>query len=153
MSCGHVFFLLVPVLLSACVSSIPTAEKLDEMERSVRAEYRQEYVILEDQRRSGSLTGEDYTLAKAQLDRRVQNRVDTMAYSRHALVQSDLKAHAIPTPDSPQQNMPPGVGTISGSVYNSQRQNGIGNQVMGNMMQELGGTSFNARRAGSLYDQ
>lgn len=146
-------FIAIPVLLSACVSSAPTAEKLDELERDVRAEYRQEYVLLEEQRRSGQMSGEQYTLAKTQLDRRVQNRVDTMAWSRHALVQSDMKANAIPTPDRPQQNIPPGVGTITGSVYNAQRQNGIGNQVMGNMMQELGGTSFNARRAGTLYDQ
>ncbi|MEN3939805.1 hypothetical protein WJU23_00805 [Prosthecobacter sp. SYSU 5D2] len=146
-------FIAIPVLLSACVSSTPTAEKLDELEQTVRAEYRQEYVQLEDQRRSGELSGEEYTLAKSKLERRVQNRVDTMAWSRHALVESDMKANAIPTPDRPQQNIAPGVGTITGSVYNSQRQNGIGNQVMGNMMQELGGTSFNARRAGSMYDQ
>lgn len=146
-------FIAIPVLLSACVSSTPTAEKLDELERNVRAEYREEYVMLEEQRRSGAMGGEEYTLAKTQLDRRVQNRVDTMAWSRHALVESDMKANAIPTPDRPQQNIPPGVGTLQGSVYNAQRQNGIGNQVMGNMMQELGGTSFNARRAGTLYDQ
>ncbi|TDU81018.1 hypothetical protein EI77_00320 [Prosthecobacter fusiformis] len=145
--------LSLTVLLSACISSTPTAEKLDELERNVRAEYRQEYVMLEDQRRTGTLSGEEYTIAKSALDKRVQNRVDTMAWSRHALVQSDMKAHAIPTPDKPQKNLPPGVGTLQGSVYNAQRQNGIGNQAMGNLMQELGGTDFNQRRAGTLYDQ
>jgi hypothetical protein len=153
MSPLHALTFACVVLLSSCISSLPTAEKLDELEQVVRAEYRQEYVILEDRHRSGTMTGEEYTLAKRQLDRQVQNRVDTMAWSRHALVQSEMKANAIPTPDRPQQNIPPGVGTLSGSVYNAQRQNGIGNQAMGNMMQEMGGTSFNARRAGTLYDQ
>ncbi len=139
-------------LVSACVSSVPTAEKLDQLEQSVRAEYRQEYVILDEQRRSGSLSQDEYVTAKAQLEKRVQNRVDTMAWNRHALVQSDMKANAIPTPDRPQQNLPPGVGALQGSLYNSTRQNGIGNQVMGNMMQEMGGSSFNANRAGTLYD-
>jgi len=153
MSPRLILCLSLTALLSACVSSVPTAEKLDQLEQSVRAEYQQEYVDLEAQRRSGQMEAQDYTIAKAELDKRVQNRVDTMAWSRHALVQSDRKANAIPTPDAPQANMPPGVGSISGSVYNATRQNGIGNQVMGNMMQELGGSSFNSRRAGSLYDQ
>ena len=153
MNLRHAHLFLLPALLSACVSSVPTAEKLDELERNVRAEYREDYVILEDQRRNGSLDAASYAVAKEQLEKRVQNRVDTMAWSRHALVESDMKANAIPTPDRPQNNVAPGVGSISGSVYNSQRQNGIGNQVMGNMMQELGGSSFNARRAGTLYDQ
>lgn len=140
-------------LLGACVSSTPTAESLDAMERKVREEYRQDYASLEDQRRTGALDAEQYRIARGQLDQRVQNRVDTMAWSRHALVQSDMKANAIPTPDAPQQNTPPGVGTITGSVYNSTRQNGLGSQVMGTMMQELGGTTINGRRAGTLYDQ
>ncbi|MES2505170.1 MAG: hypothetical protein V4599_00605 [Verrucomicrobiota bacterium] len=148
----HGFFLCLAVTLSACVNSVPTAEKLDELEQKVRAEYRQEYVLLDDQRRSGVLDGEGYKLAKDQLDQRVQNRVDTMAWSRHALVQSDMKANAIPTPDKPQLNLPPGVGTLQGSVYNSTRQNGLGSQVMGTMMQEMGGTTINGRRPGTVYD-
>lgn len=153
MSPRQVVFLSLSLFLSACVSSTPTAEQLDNLEQKVRAEYRQDYVILEEKRQSGSLAADEYDLAKQQLDKRVRNRVDTMAWSRHALVQSDLKANDIPTPDKPQSNMPPGVGSIQGSVYNSTRQNGIGNQAMGNMMQEQSGAAFNARRAGTLYDQ
>lgn len=140
-------------LLSACSSSAPTAEKLDELEHKIRAEHQPSYAQLDEQRRAGELNSEEYAYAKQRLDQRVQNRVDSMAWSRHALVQSEMKANAIPTPDAPQNLTPPGVGSLTGSLYNAQRQNGIGNQVMGNLMQELGGTSFNARRAGTLYDQ
>lgn len=149
----HLLFFCVALSLCACVSSTPTADKLDQIERDVRAEYRQDYVQLEEQRRSGAVSAELYKIELAKLDKRVQNRVDTMAWNRHALVQSDRKANAIPTPDRPQQLTPPGVGTLSGSVYNSQRQNGMGSQVMGNMMQELGNSRINSpRAAGTMYD-
>lgn len=148
-----VLCLFVSGFLNACIHSMPTAEKLDELERSVREEYREEFADLDAQRRSGQLSTEQYKVAQAQLEKRVQNRVDTMAWNRHALVQSDMKANAIPTPDRPQALSPPGVGSISGSVYNSTRQNGIGNEIMGSYMQDIGNRNFNGRSAGSMYDQ
>ncbi|MBB5038817.1 hypothetical protein [Prosthecobacter dejongeii] len=149
----HVFLLSLAASLSACVSSMPTAEKLDELEQKIRAEYRQEYVLLEDQRRSGALDAEGYQISKARLDQRVQNRVDTMAWSRHALVQSEMKANAIPTPDSPQINTPPGVGSLQGSVYNSTRQNGIGSQALGNLVRDMSsGGGAGGRNPGTMYD-
>lgn len=149
----HAFCFCLGLCLSACISSTPTADRLDQIEQDVRNEYRQDYASLEDQRRSGAISNELYQVERAKLDKRVQNRVDTMAWNRHALVQSDMKANAIPTPDRPQPLAPPGVGSISGSVYNSQRQNGMGSQVMGNMLQELGGSRLNSpRAAGTMYD-
>lgn len=145
--------LFLSSLLSACIHSMPTAEKLDEMERSVREEYRQDFADLEAQRRSGQISQEQYRLSLAQLEKRVQNRVDTMAWNRHALVQSDMKANAIPTPDRPQGLTPPGVGSISGSVYNSTRQNGMGSEIMGSYMQDIGNRNFSGRNAGTMYDQ
>lgn len=144
---------LLMTLLSACISSTPTAEKLDELEHKIRADFQPSYAQLEEQRRKGELSSEEYAMAKEQLDQRVQNRVDNMAWSRHALVQSDMKANAIPTPDAPQYIAPPGVGSLQGSLYNAQRQNGIGNQAMGSIMQEMGSSHLNGRRAGTLYDQ
>lgn len=143
--------LLLP-LLAACVSSIPTAAEFDRLEQQLRAEYRQDYDQLEQQRRTGQLTPAEHAQARAALDQRVRNRVDTMLWSRHALVQSDLKAHNIPTPDKPQDNTPPVVGGVQNSLYNASRQTGMGNQVMGNFMRDFGGGNFNAGRAGSVYD-
>jgi hypothetical protein len=153
MSFRHVLCLGFAISLGACVNSVPTAEKLDQLEQQVRAEYRQEYVALDEQRRSGGMDQVEYNAAKKQIDQRVQNRVDTMAWSRHALVQSDMKANAIPTPDKPQSNLPPGVGSMQGTVYNSTRQNGIGTQAIGNMIQQSNATTYNGRRAGTMYDE
>lgn len=144
------------LLLVACetASTVPTAENLDAMEQRVRGDHRQHYLDLEDQRRSGQLTELEYADSKAALDKRVQNKVDTMLWSRHALVQSEMKANGIPTPDKPIENAPPGVGGVQNSLYNSQRQNGLGSQIQGNLMRDLtGGGVSNPRRAGTQYDQ
>lgn len=140
-------------LLGACVSSVPTAERMDELERTVRAEHAQDYAELDSARRAGTLSAEEYTIAKAKLDKRVQNRVDTMLWSRHALVQSDMKANGLPTPDRPQANDAPGVGTMSGSMYNSTRQNGLGSQAMDQMVRAGGSFQTNPRRPGTMYDE
>lgn len=147
-----VLCLSASALLGACVSSVPTADVMDDLEKKVRAEYRQDYADLDDQRRAGTLASEDYVIAKEKLDKRVQNKVDTMLWSRHALVQSDMKANGVPTPDRPQQNDPPGVGSMSGTMYNSTRQNGLGSQAMDQMVR-TGGSLNNARRPGTMYDE
>lgn len=148
-----VLCLSASVLLGGCVSSVPTADVMDDLEKKVRAEYRPHYADLEDQRRSGTMTPEEYISAKNSLDKRVQSKVDTMLWSRHALVQSDMKANGLPTPDRPQSNDPPGVGTLSGTLYNSNRQSGLGNQSMDQMVRSGGNSLNNARRAGTMYDQ
>ena len=140
------------LLLAACGSTMPTPEQLDDLERRVRADHRQETALLEERRRSGQITPQEYEMERTALERRIQNRVDTMVWNRHALAQSELKANDIPTPDRPVANPPPGVGGIQNSLYNSARQTGMGNQVMGNFLGDFGGTNRNANRAGTTYD-
>ena len=110
------------------------------------------YAELSRRRASGELTPAEYESQRASLDHQVLAKVDTMAWSRHALVQSEMKANGIPTPDQPVVLDAPGAGTVQGSLYSSSRINGLGNQIQGNMMRDLGGGNFNQRRAGSIYD-
>lgn len=139
-------------LLVACESTMPTPEQLDALERQVRAEHRQESALLEERRRSGQMTPLEYEMEHVALERRIQNKVDSMVWNRHALAQSELKANDMPTPDRPVANPPPGVGGIQNSLYNSARQTGMGNQVMGNFLGDFGGTNYNSSRAGTNYD-
>jgi hypothetical protein len=140
------------LLLMSCASTAPTVEQLDALEHQVRAEHREEYFDLEQRRASGQLTQADYETERARLDHRVRAKVDTMAWSRHQLAQSQRKALGLPTPDQPVLLEAPGIGSINGSLYSSSRINGLGNQIQGNMMRDLGGTNFNDRRAGTIYD-
>jgi hypothetical protein len=141
------------LFLAACTSSVPTAQRLDELEQQIRAEHQVDYADLEQRRKRGELSREEYQIARSALDKRVQNRVDTMLWNRHALAQSDRKAHGIPTPDQPIDNTPPEVGGIQNTLYNSRRQTGMGNQLMGNFMRDVGGGNFNSpNRSGTLYD-
>ncbi len=139
--------------LAACTSStVPGPEELDAVERQVRAQHQADYAELERRRQSGELDAESHREALAALDKRVRNEVDTRLWSRHALAQSELKANDIPTPDRPVALAPPGVGTLQNSLYNSQRQTGMGSQLMGNFLCDSGGANFNSTRAGTVYD-
>ena len=140
-------------ILVACSSpSVPTPEQLDALEQQVRAENQPLYVELNQRLASGQISQSEYKIQRASLDHRVLAKVDTMAWSRHALVESEMKANGVPTPDRPVVLDAPGVGTVQGSLYSSSRINGLGNQIQGNMMRDLGGGNFNQRRAGTIYD-
>ncbi len=141
------------LVLAACTNStVPSPEQLDAIERQVRAQHQADYAALARRRQLGELDAESHREAVAALDKRVRNEVDTRLWSRHALAQSELKANDIPTPDRPVSNPAPGVGSIHNSLYNSQRQTGMGSQLMGNFLRDSGGANFNSTRAGTVYD-
>jgi len=141
------------VALMSCGSTIPTAAQMDQLESRLRKEEAPEYERLAQMRRAGQLSPGEYEVQKQALDLRVQNKVDSMVWSRHALAQSHLKAQGLPTPDRPVSNLPPGVGTIQGSIYTSARLNGLGNQIQANAMQSMGTSSFQkGTSAGTAYD-
>ena len=147
------FFGLLAALLASCTSpTTPTVEQLNALEQKVRAEHQPYYDDLAQRRASGQVTQAEYDAEKAKLDHRVHSKVDTMLWTRHELAQSDLKANGIPTPDKPVMLDAPGVGSVQGSLYSSSRINGLGNQIQGNFMRDVGGANFNQGRAGSIYD-
>lgn len=140
------------IALVSCESSAPTAEQMDALQTKIRAEHREEYAALEQQRSSVQMSADQYVIERTSLDKRVQNKVDTMLWNRHALVQSEMRANGIPTPDAPVSLEAPGVGQSQGSLYSSSRMNGLGNQIQGGFMRDMGGSNFNQNRAGSVYD-
>ena len=132
---------------------MPTPAQLDRLEREVRATHQEQYDELARQRSSGQLSLDQYQNSLSILDQKVRNKVDTMVWSRHQLAQSELKSLGIPTPDAPVQIEPPLAGQVNGSLYSSSRINGLGNQIQGNFMRDMGGGNFNnGRRAGTIYD-
>lgn len=146
-----ILFAFITALVS-CESTAPTASQMDELEATVRADYRERFSELEQQRRTGAITQVDYEMQYGSLNREVTNKVDTMLWNRHALAQSELKANNIPTPDKPVELTPPGVGQSQGTLYNSTRINGLGNQIQGNFMRDMGSTNAQFRGAGTMYD-
>jgi len=136
-----------------CESSVPTAQQMDALESRVHQEYEPQYAELLQARATGQLTPSEYETQRARLDLNVSNKVDSLLWNRHALAQSSQKSLGLPTPDSPVANEPPGVGSLQGSLYSSSRLNGLGNQIQGNFMRDMGNNSFQSRgRAGSAHD-
>lgn len=146
---------LLPALalvLAACESTVPTVAQMEALEQRVRAEHQPEYAELASFRASGQMSAEQHADAVAALDKKVRNKVDNMLWNRHSLAQSERKSLGLPTPDRPVQIDAPVAGQINGSLYSSSRVNGLGNQIQGNFMRDVGGGNFNQRRAGTLYD-
>lgn len=146
-------FCLLAALLVSCESTAPTPDQLDALEQKVRADHQVYYDDLNQRRAAGQLTQAEYETEKTKLDHQVHSKVDTMLWTRHELAQSEMKANGIPTPDRPVLLDAPGVGSVQGSLYSSSRMNGLGNQIQGNFMRDVGGSNFNERRAGTVYDQ
>ncbi len=145
-------FCLLAALLVSCESTAPTPEQLDALEHKVRADHQAYYDELTQRRDAGQLTQAEYETERTRLDHKVRSKVDTMLWTRHELAQSDRKANGLPTPDKPVLLDAPGVGSVQGSLYSSSRINGLGNQIQGNFMRDMGGGNFNERRAGTAYD-
>lgn len=101
---------------------------MDAYQKAARAANRAEYAELDQQHMSGQLTYEQFEAARKALDQRVQNQADTMAWNRHALAQSELKANSIPTPDQPVSLAAPGSGAIPDTLYNTARRSATSGQ-------------------------
>jgi hypothetical protein len=140
------------LMLAACVSTVPTVAQMEALEQKMRAEHQPEYAELASLRASGQMSAEQHADAVAALDTKVRTKVDNMLWNRHNLAQSERKSLGLPTPDRPVQIDAPVAGQINGSLYSSSRVNGLGNQIQGNFMRDVGGGNFNQRRAGTLYD-
>jgi hypothetical protein len=78
---------------------MPTAAQMDQLESQVRREEEPEYARLSQMRAAGQLSPGEYEVQKQSLDLRVQNKVDNMVWSRHALAQSHLKSITKPVPE------------------------------------------------------
>jgi hypothetical protein len=152
-SLGASLAFFVTGMTGCSTNTMPTPAQLDRLEREVRATHQEQYDELARQRSSGQLSLDQYQNSLSILDQKVRNKVDTMVWSRHQLAQSELKSLGIPTPDAPVQIEPPLAGQVNGSLYSSSRINGLGNQIQGNFMRDMGGGNFNnGRRAGTIYD-
>jgi hypothetical protein len=148
------FFTLTAVLLVSCQNTMPTAQMLDAEEGRLRQQHQGRYADLSAQQSSGQLTAAEYAEAKLELDKSIRNEADNLAWSRHALAQTERKAQGLPTPDAPVQMAAPGAGGVNGSLYNQSRINGISGQMQGGIMDNMTGTgqSLSGGRAGTLYD-
>ena len=86
---------------------------------------------LAQQRDSGQMSAEEFDYRAKLLRDDIPRKANDMAWTRHELAQSEMRAQGIPTPDAPVSVGTPQVGGMQGSFY---RQPGdpSGNQSNGN---------------------
>jgi len=103
------------------MDSIPTLAELDAYEKGVRVKYQDLYSGLEQQRSAGTISKAEYDERKRQLDSKVNEEVNDVAWRNHSLAESARKVDGIPTPDQPVRLNP---GQAGGSVAQFGNQGG-----------------------------
>ncbi|MCB1211105.1 MAG: hypothetical protein KDK97_17410 [Verrucomicrobiales bacterium] len=149
------FFQLIALVgclfASACTSTIPSAASLDQYDQELRARARPQYEELERQRASGTLTQEQYLAQKQAMDATISQKATDLAWSRHALDQSQRKAGGLPTPDQPINLSVPTPGQNGESLYRAFNQQ-YGNATGGNQnMNGLIPTVGRVNNASTMY--
>jgi hypothetical protein len=138
----HLAALVSVFFAASCSSTIPTVDSLNQYDQQLRARARPQYEELERRRASGALSQEAYLAAKEALDVRIAQQATDLAWSRHALDQSQRKAGGLPTPDQPVNTNVPTAGRGGDSLYrpfNQQYGNATGgNQEMNGLIPTVG---------------
>lgn len=169
---------LLSALLASCASStmdsIPTLAELDAYEKGVRVKYQEIYSGLEKQRSAGTISKAEYDERKLQLDSKVTEEVNEVAWRNHSLAESARKVDGVPTPDQPVRLTPGEAGGSMGSFHRPANQT-FGNatgvsgtagmtsltssreqfqrvQSVRNDAMSAGGTYLSAPPPGSIYD-
>lgn len=169
---------LLSVLLASCASStmdsIPTLAELDAYEKGIRVKYQDLYSGLEKQRSAGTISMAEYDERKRQLDSKVTEEVNDVAWRNHSLAESVRKVDGVPTPDQPVTLSAGVAGGTMGSFQRPANQNfgnaagvsgtaGMTNlssaseqfqrvQSVRNDAMSAGGTYLSAPPPGSIYD-
>jgi len=88
-------------LLSSCSTTIPTAKDMDtyyeKATRMAQADIRQ----LDEEKARGEISQQEYDEKTAQINARIARRATEMAWARHELSESQMRAQGIPTGDQP----------------------------------------------------
>lgn len=114
----HVLPVILGALLSACeTSSIPTVADLDRCYQEATRRADVQIADLTKDRNAGRLSQEEYDYRVQQIRNDIPRKANDIAWTRHALAESERRAQGIPTPDAPVQIGNPDPGAMGGSFY------------------------------------
>ncbi|MFN0080705.1 MAG: hypothetical protein ACKVY0_29910 [Prosthecobacter sp.] len=125
---SHLVVILLSGLLVSCASStmdsIPTLAQLEAYERVILSRHQGLYDDLERQRASGAISKTEYGERRRQLDSKVTEEVNDVAWRNHSLAESERKVDGVPTPDAPVRLNP---GGSSGESFHRPANQNFGN--------------------------
>ncbi len=118
------------VCLVSCESTTPTAADLDRYNKEVEMQTQRQIAALSERRSRGELSQEQYDEQVAALKADIPRRANEIAWTRHDLAESQMRALGIPTGDHPVQVDPPLKGGETFYRQAGQVSQGFGNQSL-----------------------
>ena len=115
------------MMLAACRSTIPTAADMDRYYQEAEKRAQEQIARLDDKRDRGEISQAERDRKAEEIRASVTARASDLAWSRHALVESQKVAMGIPTGDHPTGVSAPGKGS-TGGFYQPAGSTGVGYQ-------------------------
>jgi len=116
------------MLLASCTSTIPTAAQLDSYHEKAAQMAQPQIDELNARKARGAISQQDYDIEMATINAKISKQAGDLAWARHELSESQMRAQGIPTGDAPIAGSATGV--VSGSLYRPYSESGA--SIMGN---------------------
>ena len=119
------------LLICSCQStappSAPTVASLDRYYKEAETRAKAQIADLTVQRDNGQLSADEYDVKVQRIKDSIAAKANELAWTRHELVESELRTKGIPTGGYPQTIQAPALGGVNGSLYHTPGDPG-GNQ-------------------------
>ena len=122
---------LLAAVLCACQSTLPTVSDMDRFYKEAERRANVKIGELAQQRDSGLMSAEEFDFKAQRIRDDIPRKASAMAWTRHELAESEMRALGIPTGDHPVAVSAPQVGAGGSSFYH-QPGNPTGNDSNGN---------------------
>jgi len=134
--------------LCSCQSTNPNSADMDRYYKEAQARAERMVAHLGEQRDEGKISQDEYNEKVQKVRSHVGQQAMEIAWTRHEMEESKLRALGIPTGDHPVELGPPGVGSLD-SFYKPSGQGGGG---FSNGYQGMGSGMWHGYQPGSMID-
>ncbi|MCE9518377.1 MAG: hypothetical protein K8R87_02230 [Verrucomicrobia bacterium] len=118
---------LTLLLFASCRSTLPNPADMQRYYAAAEQQAQRDIDHLADLKSRGEISSEEYQRREEMIKDSIPRRANQMAWARHELTQSEMRAMGIPTPDGPGvAAAAPTRGAVSGSFYRPPGQSGGG---------------------------
>ena len=134
--------------LCSCQSTNPSSADMDRYYKEAQVRADRIVARLAEQRDEGKITPEEYNEKVQKVKAQVGQQAMEIAWTRHEIEESKMRALGIPTGDHPVYLSPPNVGSLD-SFYRPSGQDGGG---FSNGYQGMGSGMWHGYQPGSMID-
>lgn len=122
---------LAALAVAGCRTSAPTVADMEKFYKAAEQQAQRDIVRLAQRRDAGEISQDEYVRREAEIRESVARRASQMAWTRHELVESEMRSQGIPTGDRPVPIEAPNQALGGDTFYRAAGQMGPGYQGIG----------------------